>query len=79
MRFEALPMRPNAAALTNPDAHIVGMGPMIGGPVDPMVDSHQRLRERLNAKRKKPYVLDPSVPTCWRWATTTPSATTCSC
>jgi hypothetical protein len=67
VRFEALPMRPNAAALTNPDARIVGMGPMIGGPVDPMVDSlavdsHERLKERLNAKRKKPYVLDPGVP-----------------
>jgi hypothetical protein len=35
VRFEALPMRPNAAALTDPDARIVGMGPMIGGPVDP--------------------------------------------
>ena len=36
------------------------------GPVDPMVDSpvdsHERLKERLNAKRKKPYVLDPGVP-----------------
>src|SRR5829696_5258421 len=34
------------------------MGPAIGGPVD----SHQRLKERLNAKRKRPYVLDPGVP-----------------
>jgi hypothetical protein len=67
VRFEALPMRPNAPALTNPDARIVGMGPVIGGPVDPLVDSlvvdsHERLKERLNAKRKKPYVLDPGVP-----------------
>ena len=51
-------MKPNAASLTDPDACIVGMGPMIGGPVD----SHERLKERLNGKRKKPYVLDPSVP-----------------
>ena len=58
VRFEALPMRPNAASLTDPDARIVGMGPAIGGPVD----SHERLKERLNAKRKRPYVLDPSVP-----------------
>ena len=58
VRFEALPMKPNAASLTDPDACIVGMGPMIGGPVD----SHERLKERLNGKRKKPYVLDPSVP-----------------
>jgi len=39
---------------------------VIGGPVDPLVDSpvdsHERLKERLNAKRKKPYVLDPGVP-----------------
>jgi hypothetical protein len=58
VRFEALPMKPNAASLTDPDARIVGMGPLIGGPVD----SHERLKERLNGKRKKPYVLDPSVP-----------------
>jgi hypothetical protein len=50
VRFEALPMRPNAASLTDPDARIVGMGPAIGGPVD----SHERLKERLNAKRKRP-------------------------
>jgi hypothetical protein len=36
VRFEALPMKPNAAALTDPDARIVGMGPVIGG----LVDSH---------------------------------------
>jgi hypothetical protein len=58
VRFEALPMKPNAASLTDPDARIVGMGPVIGGPVD----SHERLKERLNAKRKKPYVLEPGVP-----------------
>lgn len=29
-------MKPNAAALTDPDARIVGMGPVIGG----LVDSH---------------------------------------
>jgi hypothetical protein len=58
VRFEALPMKPNAASLTDPDARVVGMGPMIGG----LVDSHERLKERLNAKRKKPYVLDPGVP-----------------
>jgi hypothetical protein len=57
VRFEALPMRPNAAALTDPDARVVGMGPVIGGPVD----SHERLKERMNAKRKKPYSLDPTV------------------
>jgi hypothetical protein len=34
VRFEVLPMRPNAASLTAPDARIVGMGPAIGGPVD---------------------------------------------
>jgi hypothetical protein len=58
VRFEALPMRPNAASLTDPDARIAGMGPAIGGPVD----SHERLKERLNAKRKRSYVPDPSVP-----------------
>jgi hypothetical protein len=58
VRFEALPMKPKAASLTDPEARIVGMGPMIGGPVD----SHERLKERLNGKRKKPYVLDPEVP-----------------
>ncbi len=58
VRFEALPMRPNAASLTDPDARIVGTGPAIGG----VVDSHERLKERLNGKRKKPYILDPSVP-----------------
>jgi hypothetical protein len=40
VRFEALPMRPNAASLTEPDARIVGMGPAIGG----LVDSHERLK-----------------------------------
>jgi len=38
---------------------------VIGGPVDPLVDSpvdsHERLKERMNAKRKKPYSLDPTV------------------
>jgi hypothetical protein len=58
VRFEALPMKPNAASLTDPDARIVGMGPLIGGPVD----SYERLKERLNGKRKKPYILDPDVP-----------------
>jgi hypothetical protein len=58
VRFEALPLKPNAASLTDPDARVVGMGPVIGG----LVDSHERLKERLNAKRKKPYVLDPEVP-----------------
>jgi hypothetical protein len=58
VRFEALPMKPNAVSLTDPDARVVGMGPAIGGPVD----SHERLKERLNGKRKKPYVLDPDVP-----------------
>jgi hypothetical protein len=31
VRFEALPMKPKAASLTDPEARIVGMGPMIGG------------------------------------------------
>ncbi len=58
VRFEALPMRPDAASLADPDARIVGLGPVIGG----LVDSHERLRNGLNGKRKKPYALDPAVP-----------------
>ncbi len=58
VRFEALPMRPNAASLTNPDARIVRLGPVIGG----LVDSQQRLKNRLEGKRKLGYVLDPAIP-----------------
>jgi hypothetical protein len=41
-----IPMRPGAAARADPDARIVGTGPVIGG----MVNSDLRLRERLVAK-----------------------------
>jgi hypothetical protein len=58
VRFEARPMKPNAASLTNPNARIVGTGALIGG----LVDSDERLKDRLNAKRKKRYSLDPTVP-----------------
>jgi hypothetical protein len=58
VRFTARPMRPGAAASTDPDARIVGMGPATGGPVN----SDVRLKNALSAKRKKAYVLDPTVP-----------------
>ena len=58
VRFRAIPMKPNAASLTNPHARIVGTGAVIGG----FVDSDQRLKDRLNTKRKKGYTLDPDVP-----------------
>jgi hypothetical protein len=58
LRFIAMPMKPGASSLTDPDARIVGTGAAIGG----VVDSGERLRDRLNAKRKKRYTLDPEVP-----------------
>jgi hypothetical protein len=58
VRFEARPMKPNAASLTDPNARIVGTGALIGG----LVDSDERLKDRLNTKRKKRYSLDPTVP-----------------
>ncbi len=58
VRFQALPMKPDAASAGDPDARIVGTGAAIGG----VVDSGERLRDRLEGKRKKRYRLDLDVP-----------------
>jgi hypothetical protein len=58
VRLQALPMKPHAASYSDPDARVVGLGPVIGG----LVDSHSRLKEKLEVKRKKRYALDSSVP-----------------
>ena len=56
-----LPGHPHEAErrlVDQPHTRIVGTGAVIGG----FVDSGQRLKDRLNAKRKKGYTLDPDVP-----------------
>jgi hypothetical protein len=58
IRFRAMPMEPDAGSLTDPDTRIMATGAAIGG----LVDSGERLKDRLNGKRKKPYTLDPDVP-----------------
>ena len=46
IRITFIPMRTDAPAKSDPDARIVGMGPMIGG----MVNAAERLKERIVAK-----------------------------
>jgi len=58
IRLMAMPMKPDAGSLTDPDARIVATSAAIGG----LVDSGERLKDRLNGKRKKRYTLDPDVP-----------------
>jgi hypothetical protein len=58
VRLRALPMRPGARSSTNPDARIVGAGPVIGG----MVNSHLRLKRALSDKRAERYELVPGIP-----------------
>ena len=51
--IEAIPLREGASANDDPEARIVGMGPVIGG----LVDSAHRLRNALHAKRASRYTL----------------------
>lgn len=49
--FTFLPVRPGARVLTDPDARIVGFGPIRGG----AVNSASRLRDRLRSKKASRY------------------------
>lgn len=53
-----LAMRPGARALTDPDARVVGAGPVVGG----AVNSALRLRDRLRGKMPSRYDLPESAP-----------------
>jgi hypothetical protein len=46
IRLRFIPMRPDAAARTDPDARIVGTGPIIGG----IVTTSERMKERIASK-----------------------------
>jgi hypothetical protein len=59
VRLHARPMSLKAASSVTPGTRIVvGTGPAIGG----LVNSHARLKKRLEKKRAKPYRLSPGVP-----------------
>jgi hypothetical protein len=54
VRASFVPMMANAKAKTDPEARIVGMGPVVGG----FVNSSERLRDRILAKAGGRYQIE---------------------